>query len=157
MPTMKRTRSKPAAPNRIDLRSVMAALDRRLLELAESKSALRRGTAKRKEAQSVLRRSEAHSVKVLAESRRLRAELQDRTREVMIAQEEERRKMSVRLQDEVAQMLLALHMRLEALDKKLSISADEFKKEIAITQKLVQESLTAIRCFNHEFGIHHED
>ena len=65
--------------------------------------------------------------------------------------------MSLKLQDEIAQTLVAIHLRLVELDKELTIHTDAFKKEIANTQRLVEESVEIINGCAHEFGIVYEN
>jgi signal transduction histidine kinase len=139
-----------------DLEQVSTALARRTLDLAESNRELQEGIARREDADECLRASEEQSVRLLEEARRLQRHLQELAREIMTAQEEERKRLSLTLQDEIAQTLLAIHVRLLALDRELAISAEGFKKEIATTQRLVQESVQTISRFARECGTQHE-
>ncbi|HYF36858.1 MAG TPA: phosphatase RsbU N-terminal domain-containing protein [Prosthecobacter sp.] len=136
---------------------INAKLGQRSLELAESRRELRRGIASRKAVERLLLNSEAESAGLIAETHRLREEFQSKAHQAIDEQEEVRRRMRVHLQDEVAQTLLAFHMRLVALDKRHSVSAEACEKEMAITQEVVQESMRTIQCFDHQFGIHYED
>ena len=74
------------------------------------------------------------------------------TRHILSAKEEGRKKMSLRLQDGIVQTLEGIHLRLLVLDKEVSASSQDFQKEIAITQKLVQQSLEIIINFTVECG-----
>jgi len=139
-----------------ELEQVNEALARRTLDLADSHRDLQEGIARRKDADECLRTSEEESVRLLEEARRLQEHLQELARRILTAQEEERKRLSLTLQDEIAQTLLAIHVRLLALDRELSISTEGFKKEIATTQRLVQESVKTISRFALECGIQHE-
>ena len=134
----------------MDLSQVNAALARRTLDLSDSHRQLQAGIAGRKEADEGLKASKSESSRLLAEARRLQEHLQALARQILTAQEEERKRMSLTLQDEIAQTLLAFHVRLLALHKELSVSTESFKKEIAITQRLVQESVNVINRFADE-------
>ena len=128
----------------MDLSQVNAALARRTLDLSDSRRQLQAGIAGRKETDECLKASKSESSLLLAEARRLQEHLQALARQMLTAQEEERKRMSLTLQDEIAQTLLAIHVRLLALRKGLSVSTESFKKEIAITQRLVQESVKVV-------------
>ena len=73
----------------------------------------------------------------------------------MVAQEDERKNLSHELQDEIAQTLLGINVRLLTLKKEAANDASGFKKEIASTQQLVDKSVKSIKRFAREFGIHH--
>ena len=139
-----------------ELEQVNEALTRRTLALADCHRDLQEGIARRKDADECLRVSGEESVRLLEEARRLQQHLQDLARRILTAQEEERRAMSVTLQDEIAQTLLGINVRLLVLQNALSVSTAGFQKEIANTQRLVQESVHTINRFAREFGIHHE-
>jgi signal transduction histidine kinase len=139
-----------------DLEELNTVLVRRTHELAESNRELQAGISRRREAEEALKASEAKSSRLLAEARRLQEHLQGLARRIIAAREEEHRVMSLTLQDEIAQTLLGIQMRLLALDCELSASTNTFKKEIATTQRLVQESVKTINRFAREFGVAYE-
>ena len=78
------------------------------------------------------------------------------TRQLFSAQEDERHKSSHQLQDEIAQLLLGINVRLLTLRKAAKAGAGTFKKEIASTQRLVGQSVRTTNRFAHEFSLHHE-
>ena len=94
---------------------------------------------------------------LLEEAGHLQKHLQDMARQILSTQEDERKTMSLKLQDEIAQTLLGIQMRLLALDKELSVSTEDFRKEIANTQRLVESSVKTINRFARELGIKHEE
>ena len=119
-------------------------LRKRTLESATSTRKLKRSIAKRKEAEAALEKSGADRTKLLQASTRLHTQLREQTRAILAAQEAERQKTSLQLQDEVAQALLAISIRLLALKTAAKASTDKFSKEIANTQRLVRESLKKV-------------
>jgi signal transduction histidine kinase len=140
-----------------DLNQVNATLARRTMDLEDSNRELQRGIALRKVAVDSLEVSENQSATLLEEAGQLQKHLQDMARQILSTQEDERKTMSLKLQDEIAQTLLGIQMRLLALDKELSFSTEDFKKEIANTQRLVEKSVKTINRFARDLGIQHEE
>ncbi len=139
------------------LTQLNATLARRTLALEESQRDLQHGVALRQQAEEALKISGKESGKLLEESRDLGKHLQDLAHQILTSSEEERRKMSLTLQDDVAQTLFAIHVRLLALDKGLTASTEDFKKQIANVQMLVEKSVKVIQRFAREFDIVYEN
>jgi signal transduction histidine kinase len=72
------------------------------------------------------------------------------------AQEDKRKKISRNLQDEIAQTLLGINVRLLSLKQEATVNAEGLQKEIADTRRLVDKSMKSIRRFAREFGKHNE-
>jgi len=140
-----------------DLEKLKSALARYTRDLGDSKRALQEETSRREAAGEAVRASGEASAKLLGESRRLQAHLQDIAHRLLNAHEDERRAMSLNLQDEIAQTLHGIQIRLFTLRKEVSNSDRGFKKEIAITQRLVGKSVRTINRFVSEFGRPHEN
>ena len=64
---------------------------------------------------------------------------------IMVAHEAERQRLSRYLQDDVSQYLLGMHVRLLVLEKEVSDCYASVSKEIAITERLVAQSMKIIR------------
>jgi signal transduction histidine kinase len=92
----------------------------------------------------------------LEESRRLQAHLQHLTHQILSAQEDKRKKISHDLQDEIAQTLLGINVRLLTLKKEAALNTEGFKKEIASTQRLVDKSVRSIKRFAREVRLPYE-
>ena len=75
---------------------------------------------------------------------------------ILASQEDKRKKMSRNLQDEIAQALLGINVRLLTLKKEAASKARSFKQSIARTQRLVDRSVKTIKRFAREFGKHYE-
>lgn len=131
-------------------------LDRCNGHLAVSKRSLKQSIVRRKSAEDALLKSEAHSTRLLEESHRLQEHLRGLTRQILASQEDGRREISRDLQDEVAQTLLGINVRLLTLKKEASLNVRNFKKEIASTQRLVDNSVNSIKRFARELGTQHE-
>jgi signal transduction histidine kinase len=67
------------------------------------------------------------------------------THRVLVAQEDERGKLSHELRDEIAQTLLGINVRLLLLKQAARSKATGLKNEIASTQRLVVRSATLVR------------
>ena len=76
---------------------------------------------------------------------------------ILTTQENERGNLSIRLQDEIVQTLAGIQIRLLSLKKVVSVSNEDFKKEITITQGLVKESVKIINRFVKECENPHEN
>jgi len=137
-------------------RQLNQALRQRMAESSASARHLRRGIAQRQAAEAALKKCGKHGDKLLNESRRLQKHLRHLTHEILCAQEDERRKISHQLHDEMAQTLLGIHVRLLTLKKAAKANTQGFKKELASTQWLVRQSVRSINRFAHEFGLRHE-
>jgi two-component system sensor histidine kinase DegS len=131
-------------------------LVRRTVDLAASNRSLKKSVVRRKRVQEALKKSGGHSRKLLEESRRLQEHLQRLTHQILTAQEDKRKKISRELQDQIAQILLGINVRLLTLKKEAALNAEGFRKDIASTQRLVDKSVKSIKRFAHEFGKHHE-
>jgi signal transduction histidine kinase len=131
-------------------------LTRRTAQLAAANRDLRQGVIQRRTAQEALRKSGKRHAKLLRESHHLQKHLQRLTHQILSAQENERRKISHDLHDEIAQTLLGINVRLLTLRKGTAACRKDLAKEIASTQRLVEKSVQAINRFAHEFGIRHE-
>ena len=128
----------------------------RTKESSEAARSLERGIAKRKEAEAVLKESGSELAKLLLESSRLQGRLRQKTRNKLLTKEGVNRYASRQLQNEIAQTLLAIHLRLLTLKISTKASMDRLKKEIATNQTLVKQSARTIQRLAHEIDHHHE-
>ncbi len=131
-------------------------LGRRTLRLAASNRSLKQGISRRKTVEVALKKSAEHCNKLLQESLALQKHLQHLTHRILSAQEDNQKKISHDLQDEIAQTLLGINVRLLTVKKEAAVNAKGFQKEIANTQRMVDKSVKSIKRFAREFGKHHE-
>jgi signal transduction histidine kinase len=136
-----------------DLQQASSSLERRTLDLADSRRVLREQIAGRRIAEDALRINEDASSQLLKDSRMLEEHLQGMARKVLSANEAERRKMSLQLNDEIVQSLLAINLRMLALKKEVADNHADLTREIAVTQRLVEDSAQIIRHLADEFSI----
>jgi signal transduction histidine kinase len=84
------------------------------------------------------------------ESQIMQKKLRQLTRQIITAQEEERREISRELHDGVVQTLVGINVELAALGKAAPIGNRAFKAKIARTQRLVGKSVDAVHQFARE-------
>jgi signal transduction histidine kinase len=135
-----------------DLNRLTKALSRRTAELAVSGRHLKRGIVQRKAAEEALKKSGTHRINLLEQSHLVQGRLRRLTRQILLAQEHKRTKISRELHDEIAQTLLGINVRLVTLKKEATVNAKGLKKEIANTQRLVEKSKKTLSRFADELG-----
>jgi signal transduction histidine kinase len=145
-----------ALETNVRLSKLNKTLGRRTVDLAVSNRSLKQGIARRKTVEKALKKSVEHSQKLLQESRRLQKHSQHLTHRIMAAQEDKRKKIGDNLQDEVAQTLLGINVRLLTLKKEAAVNTGGLKKGIATTQRLVDKSVKSINRLARECGVSYE-
>ncbi|HEX2861672.1 MAG TPA: sensor histidine kinase [Lacunisphaera sp.] len=109
---------------------------------------LTREIAQRKAAEALIRKGREHYQVLFAESQIMEKKLRLLTRQILTAQEEERKKISRELHDEVVQTLVGINVELSALVHGNSVAS--LKQKIAHTQRLVAHSVEAVHRFARE-------
>ena len=92
-------------------------LSQRSVDLAASNRQLQQEIVQRKAVEESLRKSEQHYSELLEQSRHMQEQLRLLSRQILSAQEEERKKISRELHDVIAQTLTGINVRLAALKK----------------------------------------
>lgn len=136
----------------VHLNRLKETLDQRTEELAASHRQLQRGIIRRKVMEKAFTKMGEHHGKSLQESLQLQHRLRQLTRRVLAAQESERRIISRELQDEIAQTLLGINVRLLSLKKEARINHKGLKLEIASTQRIITKSAKSVRRVARELG-----
>ena len=141
-----------ARQTRTDLTKVMAKLGKRTEELAASNRQLQQGVIRRKAMEDDFEKRGENHRKCLEESLELQNRLRQLTHRVLVAQEDERKKISLELQDEIAQTLLGINVRLLTLKQEARSNTNGFKHELASTQRLVAQSARSVRQAGRKIG-----
>jgi signal transduction histidine kinase len=141
-----------ARETKAHLSKLMAALGRRTEELAASNRQLQRGAVRRKVMEDDFAEHGKRHRKSLDESLELQKRLRELTHRVIAAQEDEREKISRELQDEIAQTLLGINVRLLSLKQEARSNGKGLKHEIADTQRLVASSAKSVRQVGIQIG-----
>lgn len=142
-----------------DVRHVAELGEELRLRTAESSASaqrLKRGVVRRQSAETDLKESGDRHARLVKKSLGLEERLQEQMRRILAAQEDERRASSRKLQNEIAQILVAIHVRLLTLKEATKANTDSLKKEIAETQALVKQSVVAIKRLAYESSVHDE-
>lgn len=141
-----------ARQTQVHLGWLMAELQQRTRELAVSNRQLEQGVARRKVMEDTFAKRGRHHKKCLEESLELQRRLRQLTHQVLVAQENERKKISLELQDEIAQTLLGINVRLLTLKQEARSNNQGLSHEIASTQKLVATSVRSVRQAGKKIG-----
>jgi len=105
---------------------------------------------RRKAAEVASRKAKEEYKKLFAESLIMQRKLRQLTRQIIAAQEEERKEISRELHDEVVQNLISINVQLATLSKGATIGHVGLKAEIVRTQRLVEHSVNAVHRFARE-------
>jgi signal transduction histidine kinase len=139
-----------ARQTRVHLSELKKTLGQRTEELADSNRQLQQGVVRRKVMEDTAEKNGRHHDLCLEESLELQRRLRQLTHRVIAAQEDERKKISHELQDEIAQTLLGINVRLLSLKQEARLNHKGLKNEIASTQRLVVKSAKSVRRFARE-------
>jgi PAS domain S-box-containing protein len=80
-------------------------------------------------------------------SEAMQEKLRHLTRQILVTQEEERKKISRELHDEVVQTLVGINVELTALRAEAAASGSKLQEKVARTQRLVEGSVQAVHRF----------
>jgi signal transduction histidine kinase len=105
--------------------------------------ALRREIIRRQAVEESLKQSERQQSRLLEQLRQL-------SRQILSAQEEERKRISRELHDVIAQTLTGINVQLAALVKGAAINTKSLARNIARTQQLVEKSVDTVHDFARE-------
>jgi signal transduction histidine kinase len=147
--------------NTITLNKPKDMTDRRAAELEATNRKLQRGIIRRKVKSDAFQKTGAHQNECLGEALGLQKRLQRGLHQVLAAQEDERRRISHELQDEIAQTLLGINVRLLSLRQKARSRTkglkNGLKNERASTRRLVVSSAQSVRRFARKLDHHQEE
>lgn len=132
------------------LKKFIETLSQRTVELAASNLELNLEITQRKAVEEALKKSERHYSQLLVQSDRLQEQLRRLSRQILSAQEEERKKISRELHDVIAQTLTGINIRLATLKKEASINTKGLNRNIARTQRQVEKSVHIVHRFARE-------
>lgn len=119
----------------------------RVEELALSNRDLRREISQRQAVEKSLKKSEQHQVQLLAQSQFMQEQLRHLSRQVLHAQEEERKRISRELHDVIAQTLTGINVRLALIAKEAGNYGKGFDSRVGATQQLVLKAVDTIHDF----------
>lgn len=129
------------------LNQMIQILNQRGVDLAASNQQLQQEVIQRKSVEESLRKSEQHYSQLLEQSRQMQDQLRRLSRQLLSAQEEERKMISRELHDQIAQTLTGINVRLASLKMGAALNDKSLQKKISSTQKLVEKSVEIVHRF----------
>jgi signal transduction histidine kinase len=129
------------------LNKIIGTLSDRTVELAAANRLLGLEIVRRKAVEASLNKSERHHLKSLEKSNLLKQQLQGLSRQILTAQENERRKIIRELHDVIAQSLMGINVRLATLKAEANIHTRGLDRNIALTQKMVTKAAGIVNRF----------
>ncbi|MCL4789623.1 MAG: sensor histidine kinase [Verrucomicrobia bacterium] len=132
------------------LQRMIQTLHQRSAALTASNRRLQQEIAQRKSVEASLRKSHQHYSRLLAQSRDMQEQLRLLSRQLLVAQEEERKMISRELHDQIAQTLTGINVRLSALKTEATFNHKGLQKKISSTQRLVEKSVDIVHQFARE-------
>jgi signal transduction histidine kinase len=132
------------------LQQMIQTMNQRGQDLAASNRRLRQEILQRKSVEESLRKSEQHYSQLLEQSRHMQEQLRLLSRQLLSAQEEERKMISRELHDQIAQTLTGINVRLASLKTESTLTNKGLQNKIASTQRLVERSVDIVHRFARE-------
>lgn len=114
-------------------------------KLAVVKRRLKHESNQRHLIETSLKTRELHYTELLTQSRQMQEDLRQMTHRIWTAQEADRKSISHELQNEVAQTLLSINIRLISMKKEARSKTKGLKSGITNTQQMLSESMKAVQ------------
>jgi len=122
----------------------------RLEGLAVANKELKKENIQRKQAEEELKKSEAHYLQLFEQSLQMQEQLRHLSRQLLVAHEEERKRISRELHDEIVQTLVGINVHLSSLMVKAPTNLKDLRRHIGRTQRLVEKSVDIVHRFARE-------
>ena len=132
------------------LRQLNHMLESRNAEMAAQNRELAREVSQRKRTEQALRESEDHYRQLFHQARQMQENLRLLSRRILFVQEEERKRISRELHDEVGQALAAINMNLGMLQSNGAVGEITLKEQIAAARSLLGQTMEGVHRFARE-------
>jgi signal transduction histidine kinase len=133
-----------------NLRELNETLEERNHQLAVANGKLKQEIAVRKQAEKELRESEDHYRVLLTQARLMQENLRYLSCQILNVQEEERKRISRELHDEVGQALTAVNVNLAMLKKAVRGKSSQLRRKIKDAQMLLEQTMESVHSFSRE-------
>ena len=134
----------------VQLSQLNQTLRQRAIDLAAANRSLKREIVRRRAGEEALKKSQQHYRQLLEQSRHQQEQLRYLARQILSSLEEERKKISRELHDEIAQTLTGINVHLASLKNEAAVNTKGLKKTISRTQRLVEKSVNIVHRFARE-------
>jgi len=131
----------------LQLNKLNQTLTQRSKALAAKNRELKLEITERRAAVRALKQSEKNNSLLLKQSQQMQEQLKRLSRQILSAQEEERRRISHELHDEVAQVMTGINLHLTTLKREAAATTKDLQTTIARTQSLVEKSVDIVHRF----------
>jgi PAS domain S-box-containing protein len=123
---------------------------RRLEIISEANLKLKREIAQRQKLEIALKTSEAHYAQLFEKSVHFQEQLRHLSHQILLTQEEERKRISRELHDEIIQTLVGINVHLASLTGKQGGGSKDLRRKIARTRRLMENSIEIVHRFARE-------
>lgn len=134
----------------VTIRKQVEEAQRQSAALTITNRELQREIVRREAVEQALKRSEKKQSLLLKRSLEMQKQLRRLSHKVLYAQEEERKRISRELHDEITQTLVSISIHMENLNREAKIDVHDLKTKIARTQRLVEKSVDIVHRFARE-------
>jgi PAS domain S-box-containing protein len=134
----------------ISTRKQAEEAQRRIKSLGDTNLGLNREIARRQKVESALQKSKRNQSQLLRQARFMQEKLRHLSHQILLAQEEERKRISRELHDKIAQTLVGIHVHLHALSRDAERSPKNLREKIARTQRHIKTSMGVVHRFAWE-------
>src|SRR5579872_620679 len=132
------------------LRQLNETLEERNRQFVSANQKLKKEIMERKRAERELRESEEHYRVLFNQARLMQENLRYLSSQILSVQEEERKRISRELHDEVGQALTAVNVNLAVLKNAAHGSRTQLRRKIADAQNLLEQTMETVHDFSRE-------